>query len=45
MNENEELVKKDTKAANIWTAILLGVFALLGALMPFFYLKDAIFPR
>lgn len=41
MSDNEnETSKKELTQSNLWTAIVLGVIALIIAIMPFFYLKD-----
>ena len=42
MNEEHEVEKQDRSQAILWTALALGAFALLGAVLPFFYLKDAL---
>jgi len=44
MIENEEVNTKNSTAANIWTAVVLGTIALIVGLMPFFYLKDMVKP-
>ncbi|MCW8911277.1 MAG: hypothetical protein OQK76_11745 [Gammaproteobacteria bacterium] len=44
MTENENVEVKNNTAANLWTAIVLGVIALIVGIMPFFYLKDMVAP-
>ena len=46
MNEQTEteLERKDPSNANKWTAIVLISIAVLIAVMPFFYLRDVVFP-
>lgn len=39
MTENENIERKDNKAANLWTAVVLGIIALTIALIPFFNLN------
>lgn len=42
MNENNDTEKKDMSKANLWVAVILGLIALTVALMPFFYLNNAV---
>lgn len=42
MNENNEIKKKDMTKANILVAVTLGLIALTVAIMPFFYLNNAV---
>jgi len=42
MNESNDLEKKDMSKANIWIAVILGVIALIVAVMPFLYIKNAV---
>ena len=44
MIENNEVEAKNSTVANLWTAIILGGFALIVGIMPFFYLKDMVKP-
>ena len=39
-SESKEIDKKELTQSNLWTAVILGVIALIIAIMPFFYLKD-----
>ncbi|VAW70636.1 hypothetical protein MNBD_GAMMA09-3620 [hydrothermal vent metagenome] len=41
-NETNQLEKKDMSKANIWFAVVLGVIAFSVALIPFFYLNNAV---
>ncbi len=41
MNDNNEIEQKDMSKANIWTAVILAVIAVILAVTPFLYLKDA----
>lgn len=45
MNENTEVEKKDMSKANIWFAVVLGAVAFLVALLPFFYLTNAVITK
>jgi len=42
MNENNEAEKKDMSKANLWLAVVFGLIAFTVALMPFFYLTNAV---
>jgi uncharacterized membrane protein HdeD (DUF308 family) len=39
-NTSKEMDKKELSQSNLWTAIVLGVIALIVGIMPFFYLAD-----
>ncbi len=42
MNNNDESEQKDMSKRNIWFAVILGLIAFTVALMPFFYLTNAV---
>lgn len=39
-NTSNEMNKKEMAQSNLWTAVVLGVIALIVGIMPFFYLAD-----
>lgn len=45
MNDVSEIEKKDMSKANLWSAIVLGVIAFSVALLPFFYLTNAVITK
>ncbi len=45
MNENESTDRKFPSQANIRLAIVLGLIAIMLAIMPFFYLREMVVPN